>query len=331
MGNESIELVFNINKDASCGISATLGIPSKGLKEIPFDSVEIHDNFIDFKITSAQANFKGVLKSDEMIIEGKWKEGENTYSLILKPLTEEIDYSKYKRKNTYSLELKLSSENFNFFASDQDLLILDKLSEVLETNLLRILKKVKSSFNNKIDVFIFPNIDLFHYAINYDTAPDWIVGAASVNEIKMVSPLNPGRVHGYESIMQAIVHELAHVIVLNIRQQGLFGLPNWLNEGFAYYEAGQLNETEIENIYTSLLNNRLPSWQELSSADTVLFGDIGGYGFSALIIEFLVKTYGYEKLKEFIIEPKNLENIYRISEEKLEILFLRYLRQHKSK
>ena len=47
---------------------------------------------------------------------------------------------------------------------------------------------MQTSFNSKIDVYIYPDLKTFHSAVNYPDAPDWVVGAASKNELKMVSP-----------------------------------------------------------------------------------------------------------------------------------------------
>jgi hypothetical protein len=84
--------------------------------------------------------------------------------------------------------------------------------------------------------------------------------------------------------MKAIVHELAHTIVLNFRKQGLVGLPNWLNEGYAYYEANQLNETQVALVHTQLVKKTIPSWDELEKANNYQFGDMNGYPISATII-----------------------------------------------
>ena len=200
------------------------------------------------------------------------------------------------------------------------------MSKILEANYIRITKDLKTNFESKIDVFIYPDLKSFHTAINYPDSPDWVVGAAGKNELKMVSPLNPGSVHSYESLMKAIVHELAHTIVLNLRKQGLVGIPNWLNEGYAYYQAKQITEAERKRIQTNLLNNKIPSWNELEKSNTSEFGDIGGYGISATIIEFLIESYGPEKLKQYIIEPKNVEKIYLISRKDLEVMWLKYLK-----
>lgn len=326
MGDANPELVFNIFLDSLGQQAGNLGIPSKGIQGIAFDKVLFKQDSIILEISAVQASYKGVFDDDRMLIKGSWKEGQNTFPLVLTPLTKEIDYSNFKRENTSSLNLEVTSENFDFYSKKQDVKVLDDLSKVLESNYLRLCKNMQTRFDSKIDVFIYPETKAFHKAINYSDAPDWVVGAAGKNVLKMVSPLNPGSVHSYESLMKAIVHELAHTVVLNLRKQGLVGLPNWLNEGFAYYEANQLTEANRKIIHSKLLKNTIPSWNELKNANTSEFGDMGGYGISATIIEFLIETNGYEKLKQFIIEPENVEEIYKISEKDLELMWLKYLK-----
>lgn len=326
MGDANPELVFNIFLDSLGQQAGNLGIPSKGIQGIALDKVLFKQDSVILEISAAQASYKGVLDDDRKVISGTWKEGQNTFPLVLRPLTGDVDYSNFKKENTSSLNLEFKSENFDLYSKKQDVKVLDDLSKVLESNYLRIIKDMQTSFDSKIDVFIYSDTKAFHKAINYPDAPDWVVGAASKNELKMVSPLNPGSVHSYESLMKAIVHELAHTVVLNFRKQGLVGLPNWLNEGYAYYEANQLTEAERKIIHTKLLKNTIPSWNELKKANTSEFGDMGGYGISATIIEFLIESNGLEKLKQYIIDPKNVENIYKISEKDLELMWLKYLK-----
>lgn len=325
MGDSNPELVFNIFLDSLGQETGNLGIPSKGIQGIALDKVRIKQDSIILGISAAQACFKGVLDDDRRVIKGIWKEGQNSFPLALTPLTREIDYANYKKENTSSLKIEFTSENFNLYSKKQDVKVLSALAEILECHYLRMIKNMQTGFDSKIDVFIYPDTKAFHRAINFPDAPDWVVGAAGKNELKMVSPLNPGSVHSYESLMKAIVHELAHTVVLNIRKQGLVGLPNWLNEGFAYYEANQLTKAQRKIMHSNLLNDSIPSWNEISKANTSEFGDMGGYGISATIIEFLIDYKGYKKLKQYIVEPKDVEKIYNISEKELELMWLTYL------
>ena len=328
MGDANPEVVFNIFKDSLGQLTGNLGVPSKGIQGIPLSKVYIKQDSIILESSAAQLIYKGIFENNGKTIKGNWIEPQLTSSLILVPFTKTIDYDNFKKENTSSLNLEFESKHFNFYSKKADASVLENLSKSLENNYLKITENMKTSFESKIDVFIYPNIKSFHSAINVPDAPDWVVGAASKNELKMVSPLNPGTQHTYESLMKAIVHELTHTIVLNFRKQGLVGLPNWLNEGYAYYEANQLNEAQRELVLSQLLDNKIPSWSELEKANNYQFGDMNGYPISATIIEYLVESYGLDKLKQFIIRPENVKNIYNLSKEDLEVLWFKNLKQN---
>jgi hypothetical protein len=322
MGDTNPELVFNIFSDSSGALSGDLGLPSKGIQGIPLSRVHIENDSIVLEISAAQASYKGIFAKDKMTIDGIWTESQSIYPLILKPLNKEIDYDNYKKENASSLDLEYTSKHFNFHSEKDDVKSLESLSKTLENNYLRITQNMRTTFNSKIQVFIYPSLTAFHNSIGYPDAPEWVVGAAGRSELKMVSPINPGSVHTEESLKKAIVHELVHAVVLNFRKGGLVGLPIWLNEGYAFYEADQLGENEVEKIKSLSQNNELPTWQELEQANTSQFGDMGGYGISASIAEFLIETYGYDKLKQFIIAPENTIEIYEVSIADLETLWL---------
>ncbi len=330
LGDTNPELVFNIFKDSIGQLAGNLGIPSKGIQGIPLDKAMITKDSIVLSISAVQASYKGVFNEDRKMIKGTWQQGPNKFPLVLIPLTREIDYINFKREIPSSLSLEFTSEHFVFYSKKQDAEVLEALSKVLESNYIRITSNMRTRFDSKIYVLIYPDLKAFHIALNYPDAPDWVVGAAGKDELKMVSPLNPGSVHSYPSLMKAIVHEFTHTVVLNFRKQGLVGLPNWLNEGYAYYEAGQLTENEYKTIHSNQLKNKIPSWDELKNANPFQFGDMGGYGISATIIDFLVESYGLDNLKQYITEPESVEKIYKMSEKDLEHLWREYLKNWKA-
>lgn len=329
MGDENPDLVFNLFADSTGLLAGSLSVPSKGVKELPLSSVTIEGHTVTLAIEAAQARFTGVLDSYGSSLEGNWQEGENSYQLTLKPLTEKIDDATQKQKNNSSLSLALTTAHFEFYSKEKDREVLEDLAKELEKNYAEITMHMRTEFKEKIKVYIYPDLSAFHKAVNYPEAPDWVVGAAGKNELKMVSPLNPGSAHSYESLMQAIVHEFAHTVVLNIREHGAVGLPNWLNEGYAYYEADQLTPSQRQSVQSGISQKTIPGWDEIREASTSQFGEMGGYEISATIIEFLVQSYGFDKLRQFIITPGSVEKIYGISEVKLEKLWMDYMIKNK--
>jgi hypothetical protein len=234
-------------------------------------------------------------------------------------------------QNNDSLNLEKESQHFDFYSTNADIKVLDSLAITLEKNYSRITNHLGIQIDKKIKVKIFPNIQAFHAAINLPDAPDWVVGGTwNTNEIMMVSPLHPGSVHTYASLMQVIVHEFTHIAVYYARgDKGVTGLPRWLNEGYAQYEAGQVNERIRKNVELSVIAKTPPTWTQLDTVSDMEFGNMNGYGLSVTIVEFLVVTYGIDKLVLLIKEPENSEIIYGLSEYTLEKQWIQYLKHEK--
>jgi hypothetical protein len=238
-----------------------------------------------------------------------------------------LTISKLVGQNNDSLNLAKESQHFDYYSTNSDIKVLDSLAITLENNYSRITNHLGIQIDKKIKVKVFPNIKAFHAAINLPDAPDWVVGSSNGDELMMVSPLNPGSVHTYASLMQVIVHEFVHIAVSYARgDKGWTALPRWLSEGYAQYEAGQKNEYIRKSVKSSLIDKTPPTWTQLDTASVMEFGNMNGYGLSVTIVEFLVVTYGIDKLVLLIKEPENIETIYGLSKEKLEKQWIQFLK-----
>jgi len=235
-------------------------------------------------------------------------------------------------QNNDSLYLAKESQHFDFYSTKSDIKVLDSLAITLENNYSRITNRLGIQIEKKINVKVFPNIKSFHVAINYPDAPDWVVGSSIDDELLMVSPLNPGSSHTYKSLMQVVVHEFVHIAVYYTRgDKGMKGLPIWLNEGYAQYEAGQINESIRKSAKSSLIKKEPPTWTQLDTVSAMKFGYMNGYALSVTIVEFLVNTYGIDNLVLLIKEPENIEIIYGLSKDALEIQWIKYLKAYQIK
>jgi len=239
--------------------------------------------------------------------------------------------SKLVGQNNDSLSLAKECKHFNFYSTNGDIKVLDSLALTLENSYSRITNRLGIQLDNKINVSVFPTVKAFHLAINYPDAPDWVVGICNGDELMMVSPLNPGSYHTYESLMQVIVHEFVHIAVYHARgYKSMAGFPIWLAEGYACYEAGQINEKIRKSIESGLSEKVPPTWTQLENASEIEFGNMNGYGLSETIVEFLIATYGFNKLVLLIKEPENIESIYGLSKEALEKQWIQYLKHEKT-
>jgi hypothetical protein len=238
-----------------------------------------------------------------------------------------ITTSKVAGQNNDSLNLAKESQHFTFYSSSGDIKVLDSLAITLENSYSRIMNHLGIQIENKIKVKVFPDLTSFHIAIKYPDAPDWVVGSCIDDELLMVSPLNPGSYHTYKSLMQVIVHEFTHIAVYYARgEKGSNTLPRWLNEGYAQFEAGQIDEDIRKLVKKCFIDKTPPTWTQLDKASIMEFGQMNGYGLSVMIVEFLVDKYGIGKLVLLIKEPENMEIIYGLSKNDLEKRWIQYFK-----
>jgi len=235
-------------------------------------------------------------------------------------------------QNSDSLVLEKESRHFNFYSTEGDVKVLDSLAMTLENNYSRITNRLRINIDKKANVKVYPNVKAYHAAINQPDAPDWSVGAWNGHSLVMVSPLNPGTVHTYESLMQVIVHEFVHMAVYYaVGDSGMAALPQWLNEGYAQFEAGQINDRVRKYVKACMLEKAPPTWTGLENASPMEFGNMNGYAYSATIVEFLIANYGIDKLILMIREPHNIEGIYGFSKDVLEEQWIQYLNAYQVK
>ncbi|MBN1312182.1 MAG: hypothetical protein JXB30_12250 [Anaerolineae bacterium] len=115
---------------------------------------------------------------------------------------------------------------------------------------------------------------------------DWASGAAYRDLVLVTSPENPGSQHTYDDILEIIVHEYVHTLVYQQNE-----MPDiWLDEGMATYLAGQ----------KSNFTAPVPSFEALQQQDMNSFLDNDGYAYSYAYVDYLVSTYGNDKVVDLI-------------------------------
>lgn len=214
--------------------------------------------------------------------------------------------------------MQLETNHFIFYSNEQDMECLEDLSNTLKNNYSRVTDILKTSLDKKIDVYIYSDLSTYHKAINQPNAPNTFFADADSNSIRMVNPLVLD-IYTYPIIMKSVVHELVHVVIHNINSN----IPKSLDEGIATYLAG--NNEGVDQIITEVkAGKKIPTIRDLDT-DAITFSKIGGYEFSYLLIEYTVKTYGYDKLIAFIKEPTKFDEIFGISLDDFEKEWIDYI------
>lgn len=118
---------------------------------------------------------------------------------------------------------------------------------------------------------------------------NWYIGDNRGTDVLLLSPANTNSDHSYDSIKNAVVHEMVHAYnsVLN---------PNmklWFNEGLAVYLAGQKPVDDFYKYFS------IPEISQMHTADNAEFSEFGGYQFAYTYIAYLAEKYGFHRVLEF--------------------------------
>jgi len=103
-----------------------------------------------------------------------------------------------------------------------------------------------------------------------------------------------------QDVEVTIAHELTHVVVGLATENPYAGIPAWLNEGLAMYNEGELRSGNAQALKKGIRENRLLSVRSLTAptgnpAEVNLF-----YGEVHSVVDFLLKTYGKEKMGQLL-------------------------------
>ena len=191
----------------------------------------------------------------------------------------------------------------------------------LNNNVEKISLKYKHQPSKKIVIEIYPDLPTFHQAVGEENAPNWFMGTFEDNYLKIVSPLNPGPEHTYQSILTSTIHLFTMWLITDINPLA----PKWARQGIGGYESKGMSEEFIKNSTLKNLHNLvIPSFQELDN-DTWDFETMKGFQFSYLIVEFIVNKFGLDALNKVIRNPSGYNDIFNCSESELHEQWVDYM------
>jgi RNA polymerase sigma-70 factor (ECF subfamily) len=191
----------------------------------------------------------------------------------------------------------------------------------LSANVERLSAAYKHSPSRKIIFEIYPDLPAFHQAVGEPDAPNWFMGTYEGDVIKIVSPLNPGPEHTYQSILQSAIHLFAMWLMTDINPNA----PKWIRQGVGAYETKQMSADYLRDTMTEAVKNgAIPYFADLDN-DTWDFGTMLGFQFSYKLVEFVTAEYGLDAMNKLIRNPYDYEGICRCSELELREQWIAYM------
>ena len=117
-------------------------------------------------------------------------------------------------------------------------------------------------------------------------------------------------IRGFDPDVRGIAsHEITHLAIAAVTGRANTRIPSWLSEGLAEYGNIDPSPAYDQALRISILRNRLrPLWELVIFAGS---GDdiITAYGQSRSVVQFLVSTYGEEKIAELMGAIRNAFDI----------------------
>ena len=223
------------------------------------------------------------------------------------------------------LDLTRETAHFQIRYGTSDASCVDAVASHLEANQQRICSDLRYTLDFKVVLEIYPDVASLHRAMGAPNAPDWVLGLTNLSgEIKIISPLNPGPHHTFQSILLCMDHELTHAAVL--RGLGATSLPTWLAEGTASYEARLFDPASWDTFEPYVRAGRIPTFSALEDGSS--YGEDGGYFWSYTIVAFAMTTYGRDTLRPWLDNRGRFDSTFGVSEEAFRARWVEYLKAH---
>lgn len=176
--------------------------------------------------------------------------------------------------------------------------LFNELSDHIE----RISLKYNYHPSRKVTIEVYPDMPSFHQAVGEADAPNWFMGTYEGSILKIVSPLNPGPEHTYQSILKGTVHLFTMWLISEINPKA----PKWIRQGIGGYEAKLMTQDFIDGTTEEAIHNlEIPTFEQLDN-DNWEFETMKGFQFSFLFVEFVVQQYGIDQLNKLIRNPRIL-------------------------
>jgi hypothetical protein len=151
-----------------------------------------------------------------------------------------------------------------------------------------------------IDLYIYNSNDDMRDAVFYE--PGWTGGLAFTEYNILIIGIDPTDLTWGKSTE---AHEMTHVLVGNYTYSCMGETPTWLDEGLAVYGEGGPNSTEVAIFNKNKKSDTLLSFPVLSGgfSEDPNAADLS-YSQSFYMVDYLIKTYGKEKMLSLLSEIK---------------------------
>jgi hypothetical protein len=278
-------------------------------------AAESESEITDIRLYYQVGGFPATSRADPEFEPGQTVEAEHKWDLVLNytPPGSEIAYW-WKIEDAAGNELETEPVSFTYederydwreLSSDRILLYWYRGDDDFGQALLDRGLEALDQLSRDTGVTVEKAVKIFIYGSHSDLlgaldqgAREWTGGRAFTDQGIVVIGVTPGNL---EWGKRATVHELTHVVIHQVTDTPLGGLPTWLDEGLAMYAEGDLEPVYVAELNEATESNTLISVRSLSSSFSA-DSDLAGlsYAESYSLVEFILDRYGEEKMTQLI-------------------------------
>jgi len=188
---------------------------------------------------------------------------------------------------------EIESEELLLYSAVDDNVVNQGLWQAGLDALNRLETEVGARPSQQVQIYNYPDTDALRNSVNH--AREWMGGLALPDYDTVLLGVNQANLAWGESTM---AHELGHIILHQITFNCVgSALPRWLDEGFATYSEGVLDDKQQLLLDTARDQDKLHSLQTLSSSfpNNSIQASLA-YAQSGQVVTYLIETYGQEKI-----------------------------------
>lgn len=194
--------------------------------------------------------------------------------------------------------------------------------EYADANVKEVAKQLGFTDKQNVNIYIYDDQSTMQTKKYGLIAPflglDWYIGDNIGTNVILTSPANPGKVHDYDTIKYAVLHEVVHAYVSVINPT----IDLWLTEGVALYLS---NGEPFSKEYLTF--KRIPTYNETCTINPIEFANSNGYTFAHTYIEFIDKNYSWSQVVE-LVKTEDYEGILGKAREDLYDEWVDYLHHY---
>lgn len=198
----------------------------------------------------------------------------------------------------YGGPLLYQTEHFNLYGGG-DVLYAAKIADTLEMHYLRIGSHLQCDFEERRIVYIHDSQERLHSALGIVNGPKWLRGGLTWD----VMHIAPEPCFDDLSAEKVAIHLLAQVMVSQLSES----LPYWLMHGVSAYEAQWLERNRITHALERYTEQIHPLDFATFESSFEKFKERGGYEIAYTVVEYIIETFGYTTLVEYIKKPSDYQ------------------------